>query len=383
MKKTKVSHSHRTSNTDIPPNQEDEVEEEHHILRLPNRIVLEFFCKIPTKWLAQCKCVCKSWRRLLSDPHFTKSLLSRTPSYLLLRDTCYLKSLVIFDFEKASDRNMFEFWDRPKTEDDCLTKLSGDRNALISGQVIGSCNGFLCIYNDWPNPWRLYIYNPITGESLTLPTPEMKCSFLCGLGYSPISDVYKVVMFKYPSEGPNNKREVKVMTVGSGVWRTIGDLRFNVLGDADTNGVYLNGFLHWIGESCTDSVSIFAFDVENECFQELPPHPSALKIKNIEIFNGWLSIFLRRRGVISVWVMKDYGVEGSWTKELEIEKASDSRILMSTNKGPVLMLRDWEIHTYDLGTKRYKWVPVNGLPLVFQEIAHTPSFVLLKDIIKG
>ncbi|KAK9906099.1 hypothetical protein M0R45_000001 [Rubus argutus] len=238
MKKTKVSHSHQASNTDIPPNQEDEEEHEKaHILQLPNRTVLEFFCKIPTKWLAQCKCVCKSWRRLLSDPHFTKTLFSRTPTYLLLRDTCYLRRLVMLDFEKASSRKMSDFYDLPKTEDDSLTKLSGDPNALISGEVVGSCNGFLCIYNDWPNPWRLYIFNPITGESLTLPTPEMKCSFFCGFGYSPISDVYKVVLFKYPSEGPNNKREVKVMTVGSGIWRSIGDLGFNILSDPDTNGV--------------------------------------------------------------------------------------------------------------------------------------------------
>lgn len=196
MKKTKLSRHHQPPNTDIPPNQEPQEEEgEHHILKLPNRVVLEFFCKIPTKWLAQCKCVCKSWRRLLSDPHFTKALLARTPTYLLLRDTCYVKSLVIFDFEKASNRKMSDFYDVPETQDDCLAKLSGDPNGLISMEavVIGSCNGFLCIHNDWPDPWRLYIYNPITGESLTLPTPKMRCSFFCGLGYSAVSDVYKVV----------------------------------------------------------------------------------------------------------------------------------------------------------------------------------------------
>lgn len=173
------------------------------------------------------------------------------------------------------------------------------------------------------------------------------------------------------------------MTVGSGVWRSIGDLGFNILKDSDTNGVFLNGFLHWVGESRNGSVSIFAFDVENERFLELPTPPSASEFKTIRIFNGWLSVFVKSRGVISVWVMKDYGVDGSWTKELEIEKAGDSRILMSTKKGQVVMVRHWEIHTYDLGTKRYTWIPVNGLPLVFQEIAHTPSFVLLKDIVKG
>ncbi|KAK9932998.1 hypothetical protein M0R45_020213 [Rubus argutus] len=126
----------------------------------------------------------------------------------------------------------------------------------------------------------------------------MKCSFFCGFGYSPISDVYKVVLFKYPSEGPNNKREVKVMTVGSGIWRSIGDLGFNILSDPDTNGVYLNGFLHWIGQSSKDSCFEFAFDVENERFQELPPPPSALQVNTIRLFNGWLSIFRRTRGVV-------------------------------------------------------------------------------------
>ncbi|KAK9932999.1 hypothetical protein M0R45_020214 [Rubus argutus] len=57
--------------------------------------LLEFFCKIPTKWLAQCKCVCKSWAAVALRPsfHHPKTLFSRNthipsaPRHLLSEET--------------------------------------------------------------------------------------------------------------------------------------------------------------------------------------------------------------------------------------------------------------------------------------------------------
>lgn len=121
--------------------------------------------KIPTKTLIQCQCGCKSWRRWLSDPKFTKDLFSRTPTCVLLK--CHGQNpkatgYFLVDIEKSSGRN-----------DDVALKLSKDPNALnYEVSLLGICNGFLCLYDDSPNRVSYYdIFNPITGESLALPTP--------------------------------------------------------------------------------------------------------------------------------------------------------------------------------------------------------------------
>lgn len=68
--------------------------------------------------------------------------------------------------------------------------------------------------------------------------------------------------------------KVMVLTVVSGSWRHIGD---SVMCDFDhQSGIYLNGYLHWIGLPTNGSRFIYAFDIESECFQQIPLPPWTL-----------------------------------------------------------------------------------------------------------
>lgn len=119
-----------------------------------------------------------------------------------------------------------------------------------------------------------------------------------------------------------------VLTVGSGTWRSIGRVSKGLY---TKDGVFHNGFLHWICR-CKRSHYFFirAFDVESEHFKILPLPPSSLDWEfkenpsEIGVLKGSLAISYGVFDTFSVWVMKDNGIHKSWTKDLEIRDTIDS-----------------------------------------------------------
>ncbi|PQM37089.1 F-box protein [Prunus yedoensis var. nudiflora] len=387
MKKTKLCCRNRAPN-------DEEGEEEHdqkpYILQLPDHLMVQIFCKITTKTLIQCKRVCKSWRCWLADPQFTRDLLSRTPASLLVsgfrtptsKDTGYF----FIDLDRASTLN--------RASSDVVLKLFSIKPNVQSSRgihIVGSCNGFLCheLLSEVSN--QLYISNPVTGESLTLPEPTNPCRTSpgkYGFGFSPISNVYKVVRIMSPIKG--SEEQAMVLNVGSGIWRDIGG-SVNSFGITD-DGIYLNGFLHWIGRRRSEgSLLICAFDIESEHFRELPLPPCSLDLKKtrvqLGVLKGWLCLIISSRVKINVWVMKDYGVKESWTKEHEIRdplSCFGTEILKFTGKGKVLVSHLSHLHAYTPATMGLVWVEVDELPaMVVEAWDLIPSFVSLKDITKG
>ncbi|PRQ40665.1 putative F-box associated interaction domain-containing protein [Rosa chinensis] len=132
-----------------------------------------------------------------------------------------------------------------------------------------------------------------------------------------------------PSAPQSDEWKAMVLTVGSKSWRSIGSCKRP--GSLREEMIYLNGFLH-----CFDhqSYSIHAFNIESERFQEF--QVSALRESSSHCFDrlglgvleGCLSLtdFKKNdRDVEGVWVMKDYGVKESWTKEFEIRESCEQQ----------------------------------------------------------
>ncbi|KAL6293547.1 hypothetical protein ACE6H2_001689 [Prunus campanulata] len=129
-----------------------------YILQLPNNILAEIFRKTPIKTLVQSRFVCKCWHR--SHPQFNEQLFWQT-TCLLLRPSIQLVTL------ENDSTSPYGF--ALKLSEDRILRRTDDRL-----HIVGSCNGLLCLYkfDSWKPPCgRLYISNPITGESLALPTP--------------------------------------------------------------------------------------------------------------------------------------------------------------------------------------------------------------------
>ncbi|KAL6194109.1 hypothetical protein ACLB2K_035193 [Fragaria x ananassa] len=390
-----------------------------YLLQLPDNTIFDIHCRIPIKTLIKCRRVCNPWRSLLSDPLFTKGLFARTPACHLVRA---MGRYYLLNFNDASTPNG-------------VTALQ-TRFLNSSDGFVGSCNGFLCLYNKERNRLGFFISNPITGESLALPKamkpndpPPIYCgpsadaithenlAFLdsfrpksveelvfqsCsafGFGFSPISDVYKVVVFtksrlfevKSPREfrlsrGPE---KVTVLTVGSGSWRHIED---SVMGEFDhQSGIFLNGYLHWIGRTTlVGSRFIYAFCIESESFKELPLPPWTVDSNktrcNLGVLNGCLSIIVDLDCNVNVWVMKDYGVKESWAKELDIRVEYGAASCLSTQalnfskERQVLLLQN-RLQAHIPGSRGFVGIEVDGMnSSIDASCLYVPSFVSLKVV---
>ncbi|PRQ45728.1 putative F-box associated interaction domain-containing protein [Rosa chinensis] len=266
---------------------------------------------------------------------------------------------------------------------------------------MGSCNGFLCLFrhNGKIDAFIFNISNPITGESVPLPVnKEIGRPAHFGFGFSPISDVYKVVVFtsNEVNEHRFHKRKLNVMvlTVGSGIWRRIGKVSNVMLGTRQ--GVFHNGFLHWVCHYRKGCHHFFirAFDVESEGFKDLPMPPYYFRpdfMPQMRVLGGSLSVSDGR----TFWVMKEYGVKRSWTKELEIGHDTiypndlyGSYIpyvsVLKFTEGKVLLLAKTKLCLYTPETRTLVRVEIDGMPSGgFHFVAdHIPSFVSPKEIIK-
>ncbi|KAF9663475.1 hypothetical protein SADUNF_Sadunf17G0054400 [Salix dunnii] len=157
--------------------------------KLPQEIIVDILTYLPVKSLVKFKCVCKSWRSLISDPQFAKMHLKRAyedeninrQRLLVATDPLYS-----VDFEAASGGD----------NDNTLVELPfpnavnhGDSFAV--GLFLGSCDGIVCILNEVDD---VVLWNPSTRESKKLPGPSSSLhkDFSTGLGYDSTTDDYKM-----------------------------------------------------------------------------------------------------------------------------------------------------------------------------------------------
>ncbi|KAL6204667.1 hypothetical protein ACLB2K_021934 [Fragaria x ananassa] len=371
----------------------------YNIKQLPIELIAEIFFKLPITTLFHCKYVCKSWRVLFSNPNFTRELFSRTLNWLLIHvcNRLFGDKFFLVDIDIRSP-----------SEPKLALELPRDPNFVhLGAQIKGSCNGLL-LRKDLSYPYlgRYCISNPMTGECLPLPECYIKPSVV-GFGFSSVSHVYKVV-FMQPKKG-----EGWVMTVGSKTWRRL-DIH-NFKGAPPQHMIYLNGFLHGIVCSSQNGTmsslqqylnrlnglsastrSLCGFDVENEQFQQLPA-PSTLEGDqssthwNLKVMRGCLSLFVRDSDGVNMycWVMNDYGVKESWTKDFQIRERSVPRVLMfSTEEEQVLALENGQLRFFSVRQGRWRRLvvsnEVDGIPReINNAFFYTPNFTLINDMIKS
>ncbi|KAM1270474.1 hypothetical protein ACFX13_032376 [Malus domestica] len=394
MEKSEVCLSHPPKSIHGQAKQEEEEKEEKHdkkayILQLPDHIIVEIFCKIPTKTLILCQCVCKDWHRFLSDIEFMRGLFSRTHTCLLVQGNPQIQCPWGWQIKHTHFLvGLKHKWNGNHV----ALKLCRDpifRTGDI--HIVSSYNGLLLCEDRLMGSVSLYISNPITAESLAIPKPSKIRFTNCysGFGYSPISDVYKVVLINKPN---NESKEpgARVLTVGCTTWRIIEGFEIFAL----SYGTHHNGFIHWLGRRM-DSLGIFAFDVETEHFQQFPLPPCQFDMDNVPnyklgVMKSCISLTVHSLNSLTVWMMKEYGVKESWTQELEICKNSGYcrsyyfKSVNFTEEGKVLILgRDGCLRVYFPNTGGFAWIHIDGISWNSGALVHVPSFVSLKDVIRG
>ncbi|XP_065625689.1 F-box protein At3g07870-like [Quercus suber] len=294
------------------------------INHIPYDIVLSIMEKLPVKSVMRLRCVSKSLYSSMTSPDFISTHLNNNNNnkngdnaYVIhmpcLARTNHDNALVC---TVALDRTF-----------DRISEIEIPFNfstACIQFQLVGSCNGLLCLANlsisttTFAN--ALYLWNPSIRKFKKLPPTCLGKLNKVTLGFAYCSDNndYKVVRTSLSSSRLSTP-EVELYTLSSDSWRRVEissttDVMFcrNFISPIPL----INGALHWVAsikeENCMAETNIMAFDVNSEKFIRklaLPDGTTFLHLRRyLTSFRGKLAFIEQSFFQYSIWVMRDYGV---------------------------------------------------------------------------
>ncbi|KAL6200620.1 hypothetical protein ACLB2K_030401 [Fragaria x ananassa] len=240
-----------------------------------------------------------------------------------------------------------------------------------SFRVVGICNGLVCLADDLNRyGYNFLIWNPSIRKLVTLPKPGLRYETVGGydayhgFAFDAITNDYKVVrlvedQYGWGSEENENQTFVEVYSLAAGSWSNprLVYPKFLLSGQRSPQA-FVNGALHWdAGGFCN---FILAFDVGSELFRKIMM-PKSLDWDSLSAGNLTLRLSVSRDGkslamflryldeysdpsLLDVWVMKEYGVEESWTKLITLHPEGPERSLPSAlcfrKSGEIVMVRD-------------------------------------------
>ncbi|XP_057427300.1 uncharacterized protein LOC130720645 [Lotus japonicus] len=167
------------------------------------------------------------------------------------------------------------------------------------------------------------------------------------VGYDKVNDKYKVLAFGVEVGYGIIKMVGRLYTFGESNWRTpIQDLPFGVASAGwgsswGSRQTLVNGNLHWLTAKGDGSGKwmISSLDVENETHGKLllpPMLEDEVGRIDLAVSNSYLYVWqFSHKTLLVLWLMKDYGVQGSWTKVMTIpRKFHISRIPICRSNAP-------------------------------------------------
>ncbi|XP_058755857.1 F-box/kelch-repeat protein At3g23880-like [Vicia villosa] len=301
---------------------------------LPEELIVQILSLLTVKFLRRLKCVSKSWNSPISDSFFIGMHLkksSRVPHIVFCpRDLSTRSTINLL--------NPFHVHRKPSIN---TFSLPFDSKYLYT--IIGSCNGiiYLVDYSLSYRKFYLLLWNPATRFF-----SKMLCSFYhyerklnskleFAFGYDNVSHKYKVVAFA-------RGNDFSVFTIEDYVWGNIQTFpthpyRFTPL--YNSRAVYVSNSLNWfalrndvdssnfISKIFTvDELVIISLDLGTETyklfrFTFLLDFDEVVVVEpNVCVLMECLCFSHSSKGYnFLVWQMKEFGVEESWMKLLEVD----------------------------------------------------------------
>lgn len=420
---------------------------ETEISNLPDFILQNIFCKLPMRSVLNCKSVCKDWYTIIKDPVFPKLHLEQANVYPILRtlEPRFLPSeLHLLEVNNTDDLTLINANSSPLVK--VHSKILPPQAPLLRIPIeedlgvprfgiVNSCNGLLCVCTaPFNNP--IYVCNPITGEYIMLPEPELedpdtnqdyyimdeeeegdmyKVDFVVsGFGFSPNTNKYKVMRVMNLCSYQGRFITVQVLTLGSDpYWRTVGyldnwtEIGVNVLRRQTLTHceapyrhsfcVYLNGNVHWIAERTRTLAYIIYFNFNEEIFDEIDPPQEYMEGEKVGAKNMRLGVLrdclclsdIASYEQFSLWVLKDYSDPMSWSKEVVIDNFALNiwprglyRPIKYLDNGDLLMFHPSNaLVCYNPKEESFRYFKIKGIESSFEVVPHAPSLVSLRDVI--
>ncbi|XP_028754754.1 F-box/kelch-repeat protein At3g23880-like [Neltuma alba] len=263
--------------------------------------------RLNVRCILRFRCVCKRWKNLIKSPSFIEAHLRHSSN----------QRTVLLWPTYGNDNPL------PLYLSHCGIRIFKRIKAPVAAdgvKIIDSSNGLLCfkIVDDVSSPPSLLLWNLATREIRQVPRSinSFQCDCICGFGFSPIVNDYKIV--KAHVNKSRNVNGVEVYSLGSGSWK---EVEFeNLQGVSVTHSgeaVTANGVMYWLGTSHM----ILSFDVATEVFALIAkPLLFISLLSTLSIFENKLALlFLSSAYFIELWVMEEFtsGIsreKWKWTK---------------------------------------------------------------------
>lgn len=260
------------------------------------------------------------------------------------------------------------------------------------------------------------LWNPSTRKHAQISLPDVdKTSIslgvfeseIVGFGHDPVTDDYKVLRRKLVVDENHRLRcDPMLFSVKNKTWKRVSGLPY-YYGSYRDNHALVHNSLHWIFNRNYESGHyvpqvIGAFDLVTEKYREVSFLPNfdeqgqPFLVKLVE-FGGCLCLVCGYTSEVSfsfsmklyrsdIWVMKEYGVEESWTKLFSVEPTRETGAFghvepVAYLKGggggrQVLLNMDCQrLVVYDLESKRGRVLRISGAPVHFRTRVCVESLV--------
>lgn len=335
---------------------------------LPGELIESVLLKLPVKSLLRFKAVCKPWYDFISSPYFINLHLRRpltTNNLLILSDNFA---------DDDSDFNLltqnYPISDSARDDISC-SQISppfpfGPEDEM---QILDSRNGLVCL--SIRNHSNIILWNPATKKFRFLGLPDCRSfgtSFTyAGLGYVEATNDYKLVRMVHPVK-PRSIGFLWVYTLSADSWKQL-DIDFNKFVFQPRPPVFVNGCLHWLTNRHISGNLIGALNVAEEVASCMPVPDSygyrSEIVRQLTVIRGSLSVVVFSTShlkfpVMEIWLMTEYGVQGSWSNQFKLEALSAiARPIGSWKDGELIFRYDEgaskKIMFYDPFTKRKKY----------------------------
>ncbi|KAL5725859.1 hypothetical protein ACHQM5_008951 [Ranunculus cassubicifolius] len=282
----------------------------------PEEVTVEILARLPVKSVSRFKTVCKPWNNLISNPYFARKQLKHGSKLKIL-----FRGSDIFE-------SKFYSADYDKPDEQVMLNLPSS----YVGWSYNSCDG-LFVLSDVGEEDLVCIWNPSTGERYNLPVPfpeDSSCNKFnvkYGIGFDPTTEVYKVLRIEYCRCHMPDKNQIFLYTLNSNSWRRLNTIPYKPRIGVASKMVLVDNNLHFFGtwtnsEVRPNSKLILSFDLSNEVFKEILLPNNGEGFMDIIQSSSRLCVafYMSNPRRTDVWVMKEYGIQESWTKSFSINE---------------------------------------------------------------
>ncbi|XP_074361624.1 F-box protein CPR1-like [Apium graveolens] len=281
-------------------------------------MIFKILTLLPVLSLLRCKAVCKSWKSIISDPHFIQAHLTishkKQPPFSHLR--------------VVSQARLQDFFIDTQGENSIKLTLPDYMSGMYF--YVHSCNDLVTLADIHMKSGVFYIWNPLTRLFKLIPKsnifpeyPDVMIFNHIGLGFDSVSNDYKIFRLMM---GISSFNDVKFTVMVAELYSVKDDCWKEIRVPEEMQDFHRDPFSRCV---CVGSgvlyfqglFKILSFDLHDKVFRFIEYPDSKERMSEVLDFDGSIAMILKSGGegaILSLWKLDGVG-GNSWTKMFNIQ----------------------------------------------------------------